>query len=374
MNSFKRNLSNTLGFKTNRKLIVFESDDWGSIRMPSNEVYNNLLKGGIDLLSDDGLLYNKYDTIATPRDLISLFEVLYSVKDSAGRPAVFTPVSVVANPDFKKIRQSDYTQYFFEPFTETLKRFPGTEDSFRMWKEGIGNGIFIPQFHGREHLNVKVWMRALKSGHQKTLNAFRNGVWGISTAKEPGIKVEFLAAFDFIDPNDIEYHKEVIISGLDLFETIFNYRATFFVPPNGPFSAELESVISEEGIKFLSSPKIQAVPIGKGKTRKRFHWLGQKSKYGFRYLTRNCFFEPSDNRIDWVTSCLNDISLAFKWNKPAVICSHRVNYIGALNEVNRDKGLQSLKNLLLEIIKWWPEAEFITSENLGEIIIKEESR
>lgn len=341
--------------------------------MPSNEAFGNLLKSGIELDSDEGFRYNKYDSLATPKDLISLFEVLYSVKDSSGRPAVFTPVSVVANPDFKKIQQSDYTQYFYEPFTETLKRSSNTEDSFRIWKEGIGNGIFMPQFHGREHLNVKVWMRALKSGNLKTVNAFKNGVWGISTANEPGINVEFQAAFDFIDPIDIEYHKEVLVSGLNLFETIFNYRATFFVPPNGPFSAELEPVIAEEGIKFLSSPKIQSVPVGRGRTRKKFHWLGQKSRYGFRYLTRNCFFEPSDNRIDWVNSCLNDISLAFRWDKPAVICSHRVNYIGSLNEANRDKGLQQLKHLLLEIIKRWPEVEFITSDTLGEIIIREKS-
>jgi hypothetical protein len=244
-----RNLSTIPGWRTKRKLVIIESDDWGSIRMPSNEVFGNLLKAGNDLLSDDGFRYNKYDSLATSEDLASLFEVLSSVKDSTGRPAVFTPFSVVANPDFSKILQTDFKDYFYEPFTETLKRYPGCENSFELWKEGIGKRLFMPQFHGREHLNVKVWMRALKSRHAKTRLAFDNGMWGISTASDPEIKVEFQAAFDFIDPDDLKYHEDVIVSGLNLFEKLFGYRAIYFVPPNGPFSSTLESVCYSEGIK-----------------------------------------------------------------------------------------------------------------------------
>jgi hypothetical protein len=86
-------------------------------------------------------------------------------------------------------------------------------------------------------------------------------------------------------------------------------------------------------------------------------------------ITRNCFFEPSDNKKkDWVNSCLYDITLAFKWHKPAVISSHRVNYIGALYKANRDNGLSQLKRLMMEIIKRWPDVEFLTSDSLGENI------
>ena len=104
------------------------------------------------------------------------------------------------------------------------------------------------------------------------------------------------------------------------------------------------------------------------KTRKRFHWLGKKSKTGLTYITRNCFFEPSQSGRDWVDSCLNDISTAFRWNKPAIVCTHRVNYIGALYEDNRENGLNQLSLLLKNITKKWPDVEFITSAELGEII------
>ena len=88
------------------------------------------------------------------------------------------------------------------------------------------------------------------------------------------------------------------------------------------------------------------------------------------YITRNCFFEPSDKSKDWLTSCLADIDNAFKWNKPAVISSHRVNYVGSLNEKNRKIGLEQLRTLLNTVIKKWPEVEFMTSSELGDLIHK----
>jgi hypothetical protein len=363
-----RNISNIPGWRTKRHLVVIESDDWGSVRMPSREVFDNLIRDGIDLLSDEGYRYNKYDSLATSEDLTLLFEVLTSVKDSTGRPAVFTPVSVVANPDFDKIEQSDFSDYFYEPFTNTLKRYPDCEKSFTIWKEGIKSRLFVPQFHGREHLNVKVWMRALKKRDDKTIKAFINKTWGISTANDPEINVEFQAAFDFIDPDDLKYQKEVIISGLHLFQELFGYHATYFVPPNGPFSSKLEPVCSGAGIRYLSVSKIQDEPQGEGRPKKSLHWPGQKNKTGLTYITRNCFFEPGQPGQDWNDSCLSEISTAFMWRKPAIICSHRVNYIGALYEDNRKNGLAQLSLLLRSIMKSWPDTEFITSAELGEII------
>lgn len=370
-NNIVRNLSNIPGWSTKRKLVIIESDDWGSIRMPSIDVYNNLINAGLDMISDEGARYNSYDSLATSDDLEALFEVLMSLRDSNGRPPVFTPVSVVANPDFEKIRDSSFHEYSYEPFSETLKKHPGCENSFELWKEGIVERLFVPQFHGREHLNVSVWLRALQSDNPRIKLAFENNMWGISTVDDPEIKLEVQAAFDFIEANDLLYHREVIKTGLDLFEELFGYRADFFVPPNGPFSSELEQTCVDSGIKFLSFAKLQTEPLGQFKTKKRIHWLGQRTGSGLVCLTRNCFFEPSQSGNDWVDSCLNDISNSFRWDKPAVISSHRVNFIGALHETNRTSGLRQLKLLLNEIIQRWPDTEFITSAELGSLIINE---
>ena len=339
--------------------------------MPSKEAFNRLQQNGIDLSSDEGYPYNKNDSLATAEDLAALFEVLTSVKDSTGRPAVFTPEAVVANPDFDRIRQSDFHTYFYEPFTETLLNYPGCERSFEAWKEGMENRLFVPQFHGREHLNVLAWMRALQQGHPKVLSAFDNRMWGITTAADPMIGLELQAAFDFNDPGDLAYHREVLKTGLDLFEELFGYRASYFVPANGIYSSTLEPVCSAEGIRLLFVSRSHVEPLGNGKQKKQLHWLGQHNHAGITFLTRNCFFEPVQPGRDWVDSCLFDISTAFRWHKPAIISSHRVNYIGALYRENRDNGLTQLEALIREIMKSWPDARFVTSAELGEIIENE---
>ena len=365
---FFRNLSNLPGWSTNRKIIVIESDDWGAIRMSSDKAYKQLYSKGVKACSDDEERYLRNDGLASENDLSGLFEVVAGVKDKNANPAVFTAVSVVANPVFEKIKENEFHEYFYEPFTETLKRYPQHVRSFELWKEGKEKRLFVPQFHGREHLNVYNWLKALQSGEKDTLTAFEHSVYGI-TPRNPINSISYQAAFDFEDIAEVEYQKTVIKEGLQLFEQIHGYKATFFVPTNGPFNNSLEETTTKMGIRYMGAAKIQSEPIGQGKFKKHFHYLGQKNKFGQHYMTRNCFFEPSSNlKSDWVDACINDINIAFRWHKPAVISSHRVNYIGWLNSANRDIGLSQLKVLLTRIVKKWPDVEFMTSDQLGELI------
>lgn len=363
-----RNFSNIPGWTTKRKIIVIESDDWGSIRMPSTEAYLRLKNAGLNLHGLDSNRYNLNDTLASPSDLEALFETLSLQQDFTGNYPVITAVSVVANPDFQKIEDSGFNEYFFEPITSTLERYYGSEKPFKLWKEGIEKGLFVPQMHGREHLNVAVWLKALHNGHKQTIMAFKEGMWGFVPNPYELPNTYFQLAFLPINPKEIENHRMIIKSGLDLFEQLFGYRAEYFVPPNGPINNSLNKTLIDNGISLRSTAKIQYEPVGNGKTRIRIHYLGQKDTTGIRYITRNCFFEPSQSGKDWVDSCLNDIKIAFYWHKPAIISSHRVNYIGALRTSNRDNGLRKLRTLLKQIINHWPDVEFVTTPRLGQLI------
>lgn len=37
------NIINAIGWRTNKKYLIIESDDWGAVRMPLREVYNHLV-------------------------------------------------------------------------------------------------------------------------------------------------------------------------------------------------------------------------------------------------------------------------------------------------------------------------------------------
>ena len=70
-----KNYVNYRGWSTKRKIVVIESDDWGSIRMPSKEVFNDLLAQGIPV---DKSYFTKYDSLESREDLGQLFTLLQS--------------------------------------------------------------------------------------------------------------------------------------------------------------------------------------------------------------------------------------------------------------------------------------------------------
>lgn len=361
-------IKNIPGWKNQRKIVVIESDDWGSIRMSSRTAYTRLLNAGLNLNGGDGLRYSLYDSIESASDLEPLYDILYSNRDYKNTPAVITANCVVANPDFNKIRESSFQEYFYEPVTETLKKHKGCDTTFKLWKDGIYNNIFIPQFHGREHLNIPVWMNALKSGDYETILAFNEGIWSFIPKYYSETKIEYEAAFQLSEFSDIKDHEKIIKVGLDLFEKLFGYRATYFVPPNGCINNKLNSTCFINGIKYRSTSKIQRESIKNNKNRKRIHWLGEKDTSGIRYIIRNCVFEPSKPGKDWVDRCLTNIKIAFDYCKPAIITTHRVNFIGVHDVSNRDKGLRELNKLLKTILSTWPDVEFMTSSQLGDLM------
>ena len=370
LSKIRKNVSNCIGWSTKRKLVVLESDDWGSIRTRSKADYDAMLSQKIAI---DHSNFTRNDCLESNTDLERLFDVLSQNKDSKGANAVFTPMSVVANPNFERIENSNFEQYYYEPFTETCLRYPNHNRVHALWLEGIANKLFVPQFHGREHLNPQRWMRGLKANDIGLQILFKHQSIGATRYNNLPIS-EHLAAFDPESETDIPYYSSVISTGLSLFEELCGYKAQYFVASNSPEPKSLEKDLKENGIEYLTRYKLQKYPLGDNKYEKEINWVGKKNQLGQIIMTRNCGFEPSDtSKMDWVNSCLADIKNAFYWNKPAVISTHRVNYISGIFESNGTKGLQELDKLLKLIKKNWPEVEFITSEELGNIIKKSKS-
>jgi hypothetical protein len=367
--TLEKNIANIPGWRTDRKIVVIESDDWGSIRMSSKDAYNQLLSQGYPL---DKSHYNKYDSLESNEDLQQLYDVLSQYRDKNDQIPVFTAVAIVGNPEFEKIENSGFESYFYEPFTETLKKYPAHDQVFDLYQEGLKNRIFIPIFHGREHLNVQRWMRKLQEGNPSLLKAFQQGVTGIDKGMYGEQLPDFQAAFDLEKPEDLRYMHEVLNEGLILFEKLFGFKSAYFVPTNGPFNNTLETVLKDSGIRYINTGKKQLEPLGNNQYKTNIRFLGQKNSLGQRYITRNCFFEPSSTEHasgkDWVSDCLKEIEIAFRWKKPAIISSHRVNYIGFLDPENRKRGLGQLDLLLKKMLERWPDIEFKTSVELGDLI------
>jgi hypothetical protein len=359
------NLFNIPGWSSSRKIIIFESDDWGSIRMPSLTAYEKLKAAGLDLDGSDARRYNTNDTLESAGDLNALFEVLTKYKGADGNHPKFTLVANVANPDFDAIRASDFESYQWEPSTVTFDRY-GRSGVKQCLAEGLRSGIINIQFHGREHLNVQSWMRALLRGDQQARLAFDHGCWGYNNINSS--RVMFQAAFDLELASDITAQHIYLKEGLDLFEHIYGYRAKFFVPPNGPYNYALSATASTGGVTYLSLGKKHYEVLGGGKRKLRLNWLGKRNSIDQVILTRNAAFEPGMNEGECVEACLRQIETSFRWCKPAVISTHRVNYVGSLQAENRERGLRKLDTLISGIIRRWPDVHFMDSVELGDLI------
>ena len=355
------------GWTTDRKIIVIESDDWGSIRMPSREAYEKLLSYGIRV---DKCGYCKNDSLATEEDLNLLFNLLLSHKDSNNNPLVITANTLVANPDFEKIKESEFQEYYYKVITDSFKENKDTENSLEIWKKGINENLFYVQSHGREHVNVNRWMNYLRGNYPETKFAFENRVYGISTTITSENRKSFLPAFDFESLQEEDKVKKIAEEGLRIFKEIFGFESKSFIASNYTWSKSLEKTLYENGVKYIQGTHTTKIPIKNKNTYKTNNrYLGKTNEFNQIDLVRNVNFEPYSNpNKDWVDSTINEIDKAFKLKKPAIISSHRVNFIGRINKENRDNTLNIMDSLFKDVEKRWPDIEYMNSVQLGDLI------
>lgn len=361
----KNNLKNIQGSKTKRRLLAFAVDDYGNIRVANLKAKENLLQKGVKLDNR----FDHYDVLDTRGDYEMLFDVLSSVKDNKGNPAIFTPYALPCNTDYQKSIESDC--FTPENLDLTYKKI-GLQDSayvgvYELLLEGIQLKLIKPQFHGREHLNVNLFNALLKDKNPHLLaNIENHSLAGVP--KHPNYpKVGFNQAFAFWNVEEVELHREILKDGLERFEQVYGYKSVTFTPPAQQLHSALYAYVGSLGVKGVDKERAAVRHIGQGDYVKERNILGEKGLGDTMNIVRNCVFEPTDREIDWVSFTLKQIEAAFFWNKPAIVSSHRVNFCGHIDPENRKKGLSALKTLLEKVVKKWPDVEFVSVDEVVEI-------
>jgi len=368
-NRLLRNAKNVVGWRTNRKIIVFAVDDYGNVRLHSKEARKQLDREGYPARNR----FDAFDTLETRGDLEMLYDTLQLVEDKNGRNAVFTPLAVPCNINFERLIDTGYRKYHYELLAETFGKLSaidpaGYEGTWNLWQQGMEEGLIAPQFHGREHLNLKVFEEKLQARDHELLTYLKNRSFG--ALSDSGYRtISPMGAFEFWDYKENERLQRIIEDGLDQFENVFGYRATNFTPPVYNFHKVLHSTLKRNGIRFIDTALTVNEHQGKGKYKRKFNYTGKETAEGLQLIVRNVVFEPGEDRgINWPAYAMKQIEAAFRWNRPAVISSHRVNFCGHIDEKNRDKGINALSDLLKKITHRWPEVEFMSARELGELI------
>ena len=359
--------TNLRGWKTRRKLLVIESDDWGAIRMPSRKSWERLLASGIRV---DRSRYDSLDCLEDRDDLQALLNVIVAHRDASGRSATFTFNTVMGNPDFPAIERDSFEHFHHQHLFESYRHYHG-QDLEDDWRNAMEGGLIRPQFHAREHLNSPLWMADLRAGHQEARLAFHEGFYGLKTCTGSPRQQNYLAAHWPDTPDRLVKIGQILDDGLNQFKHTFGFDSVTFVGCNYVWPEAIEFQLGERGVMLLQTQRghSQPDPCKGGLIRVRRHHTGQKNQYGQRYGVRNVLFEPYlDENIDWAGRALEEISQAFRLNRPAVICSHRINYVGGMDMAHRDRSLKHLDRLLTSVQQRWPQVEYITSVRLLELM------
>jgi hypothetical protein len=335
--------------------------------MPSRAVYESLIGQGFNIGRNR---YDRFDSLETNEDLEILFETLLELRDVHGNHPIITANNIVGNPDFEKIESSGFMNYYYEPFTRTYDRYPGSDKVMALFVKGIKEGVIKPQYHSRDHINVKSWLSALSGGDRIVQEAFKNRMVSFDTITGADPRLMYSDALNYKSIDEEIEIQSSIIEGARLFKDVWGFESKSFIAPCYIWDPGIEKALSGEGVLFLQGLFVQYVPSPRSlRLNKKYHYSGQKNDFGQHYLVRNAMFEPSEKKYtDPVGNCLKEISIAFRFKKPAIICSHRVNYIGAIDPGNRTKNNILLKQLLGKILGKWPDVEFMSSDKLGRIL------
>lgn len=372
--SIKSNISsyikNISGWKSHRKLLAFAVDDYGNIRLSSREAREKLKTKNVTLSGR----FNNFDALDTREDFEQLFDVLNSVKDKNGKPAVFTTYAMPANINFlETLKQGKFVPENLNTTYEKLAAEGKTTyyGAFELLHKGITSGLIRPQFHGREHLNINVLNHLLKGKNEQLIaNMEVNSLAGIPQyEKLPGVR--FSEAFSLCYQKEVDNHKKIIKDGLERFKKVYGYWSTTFTPPAMLLHPSLYSYVESLGIKAIDKPRSHQVHLGDGDYKSEKNKLGLQKGQNHVTIVRNCMFEPNSKEMDWVNFTFNQIKAAFFFKKPAIISSHRVNFAGHIEPENRRKGLNALKLLLKKVVKAYPDVEFLGIDDLVDEMLKE---
>ena len=356
-----------LGFQTNRRIVVFESDDWGAVRVPDSDALAAFEDRFPSFRLDH---YQSFDGLEKKADVSTLSSLLRenAVRFRASAP-VFTLNFATANPDFNRCvpGNADVAHFGFEPIDKTYRTYDGDEGVLDFVRLGCGETALHPQLHGREHLNATAW---LADAATDPVVEYARGL------RMVGLDDAFYNGIDALNIGntliDVSGYLEDAVA---IFKRLFG-----FTPPCYVANKECERIAAGLGIETIQSSPKRNVPKGNDSYLKKINVFGHSNVPGQCRLIRNVQFEPSRSMLqgksvdECVDAAFAEIETAFRRRQPAVVCTHRVNYTSRVDERHREFSLEALDGLLRRLAERYPDCEFMTSDDLGSLILNSLAR
>lgn len=333
--------------------LIFQSDDWGSQRMPNLKTFEALKKE--NWLDIAACPYTRTDSLENVNELDNLFNVLSSFKDIDGNSPIFTLNMNLFNPDFEKLKESNFETYY-EMNLEQSYQYYNSGDVVKILRKAKDSHLIDIQYHGKQHFNIGEYMSLLKTNNVLK-KAAQFDFYALSFENSKAVQSPFLATYhpNFREMDLLSNFKE----GYDYFTNIFNVSPNSFIAPVYSWTNELEDFSVKMGCTIIQGL------LKKNQNLNRVNEIRKNNKKDRIIQVRNVSFEPSINQnFDWINKCIKQIEIAFILNRPAIISTHRLNYISSINPKNAEKNIKMLHKLIQIILIKHPNVKFLKTSEL----------
>jgi hypothetical protein len=364
---------------SSRKVIVFESDDWGScFAFPSLAVYElrrrTLQGNGTEKIWDD----LPKTTLEDPDDMERLFRVLERYKGRDGRPARFQANYVMANPSAKVVNGS-LAKYQMVSLPEVPEGW-AKRDIIEKSKEGVRRGVWHREFHGYAHVNYRRHEADLRNGEGNAYpREFRKEWYCWMKSNQP----KFSSVQEYYNElgewsSNLSYGEQLrdIREGLAIFKSVFGENPRSVVAPFYIWQGKTERALGKMDVRVIQGKNRQYNVLG---MRNRADSLDERiadnlwphamgnfnRKWRIRYLHRNVDFEPGENPSAWFRA-YEEIRAAWRRGEPAIVSTHRINYVD-FEKQTVEANLEQLDRLLACIRQNDPEAVYLIDWEVAQL-------
>jgi hypothetical protein len=320
------------------RAVALESDDWGFCGfVPDAETAANI---DLDEL-ESGRFPTVYlgSTLETAADVRSMAGVLNSVRDAHGLPAVFQPNYILSSLQYDP-DTGDWRTYYL-PDLPPLFRRPG------LWQavdKAIALGVWQPEYHGILHYDPAMRISVVN----KRPAAARAAAAGVVLFNGSN------KAFELGSWRDRDDLRRELIHGSLLFKRLFGRRPDSVIAPDYRWRRRDELMWIDYGFLSIQAKREQRSAHGtapglRGRIGKYLDRSWRRlTEHRIVYLERNCRLETAQiaDPAAAVQLCLQDVRDSWLRGEPAIIETHRVNYVHT-DRAMAQRNLGYLKDVLV---------------------------
>lgn len=329
-----------------RPMVLFQSDDWGLLGIRDREGFEELRSAGLDL----GGHPRDFASLETAEDLGRLYEVLSGHRDSIGRSPCVTCNFVLANVDFPEVLSSAPARLFLKPLDRGLPgrwKRPGLREAYR---EGLERGLLYPAFHGLTHFCRRAAEGALRADDERgrLLRTLYRAETPLIHHLIPWIGFEYRddSGGDGAGWLDRATQTRLIGEGVGLFQRVFGRAPVSACAPGYRANDDTRQAWAGAGIRVAQNGPSQDLGPHYDRT-------------GLLMLYRNVPFEPAlEPDLHTEDHLVARAQEAFRAGKPAVVCTHSVNFHSTLRDY-REATLARLDRALASLERAHPDLLYI---------------